>query len=379
MKKIISNSGTINAVINGKSLTCKIRRINDVDFFQFLDNSTSTVSPSWKDAGPKFYAEVTDSEGKSYVLGSDSLANVNLYWNGGSGNSALMTFDSNNLNTNILPAGTIRRSLASVKYSDGNTYQNVPVFEIIKDVFGSANADSDDFYVTGQVTLEGANTQDVRSNTETVQCVQTVNGGNTYVVRISSEAGKGDIDSEGNAAELVAKVYKYGATTEVTSDASLQWADASAGTESNISSATTSKLTVSADMVNGDGLFVCIATIGGKAYRGYYRVKDYSDPYHIEVTESGTFASGSGTHIDQKIQAGETVTRTAHVVKSDGTEVTGTKYDFTWVLKKADGTTFDPTTENGSVSGAAWKYTYAGIIAAGGSVNWYLSAEPANS
>ena len=99
---------------------------------------------------------------------------------------------------------------------------------------------------------------------------------------------------------------------------------------------------------------------------------DWSDPWFIALEET---SSGTG-HNYGWVDQDETVTVTAYIVDKDGSVVSDSGLTPAFTIVNASGTTLTPGTHytannvNHSVA-----FTYAQIVAAGGSVTGYATAE----
>lgn len=355
MEKIIANNFTLNAVVNGITIYCSIKMENSVGLFQFLDKDTGNLTPNWADdngAGPMFHAEGKGSDGTSFVVDSPEL------WY----NNTKVNF-SNGLSTNLLTAGFVKKTVDS---------SGVTHYQFVKNVFNNAsNADNDQFYITGQVKVDGGNTQAVQSETETISCIKVAAGGNTYYVKLDCT----DIDKDGTAGKAVAHVFSSQAGTEVSDGLAYAWYNYASGKAVQMSGQSTKTLTVGRDDVNGDGLFECRVTIGGKTYSGFGNIHDFSDPWHLVAYEASAFETSvtDNNHLSRHIKKGETVTYNAKIENDQGEEQTNTGYTPSFIVKKSkDGTLFDASKPSYANT---FSVSYASVINAGGELLLNLFAK----
>lgn len=363
MNKIISNRFTLCAVINGMTMRAQvIRDTNSPSFFQFYDKDSGECKPNWggTGGGPKFHVEVTAPNGTVY-----SPVNLTLVWNGST--VSFGTADGNGIALNtagVLDAGTVKKW----------TEDNVTYFQIIKNVFSSGNDDNDQFYLTGKVRVQGGTLQDFRTETENVTVVKTASGGTSYYVHVEVT----DIQTVDGTGTCVAHLFSSATGQEVSTGLSYQWYNMTGSTATacdtrdGYSGVTAKTLTVPEDEVHGDELFRVDITLNGNVYQGYGQMHDWSDPYFIALEESG---SGTG-HNTGWVDEGETVTVTAYIVDKDGTVVANSGLTPTFTIVNAAGTVLTAGTDytannvNHSVS-----FTYDQMVAAGGSVGGYATAE----
>lgn len=363
MEKIITNRFGLTAVINGMTFRAQIiRDTNSRAFFQFYDKDAHVCTPDWSDnsLGPKFHVEVTDAKGTTY-----NPTNLTLMWNG-----TEVTFGSEDangiaLNTNgVLNPGTVKKW----------TENSVTYFQIVDNIFDPGNDDNDQFYLTGQVRMQGGTMQTVRTETENVTVVKTASGGTSYYVLVEVT----DIKTAGGTGTCVAHLFSSASGTEVPSGLSYQWynmtgASADACTAQDGYSGVNQKtLTVPEGKVNGDELFRVDVTLNGTTYSGYGQMHDWSDPYFIALEETSNVTG----HNFGSITEDETVTVHAYIVDKEGEAVSGSglKPAFTLVnaggsaLTAGTGYTYNSSTNSVSL-------TYAQVIAAGGGVTGYVTAE----
>lgn len=363
MSKVISNRFALNAVINGMTFRAQvIRDTNSRAFFQFWDKDANECRPNWGDAtgGPKWHVEVTDAKGHSY-----NPYNLCLMWNGTE--IQFGTADSNGIALNtggLLEQGTVK------KWTDnGVTY-----FQLVKNIFSSGNDDNDQFYLTGNVTIQGGNSQTFRTETENVTVVKTASGGTSYYVHVEVT----DVKTAGGTGSCVAHLYSSATGQEVSSGLTYQWynmtgdAAAACTIQKGYAGVTSKTLTVPADEVNGDELFRVDVALSGKTYQGFGQMHDWSDPYFIALEET---SSGTG-HNFGWVDEDETVTVTAYIVDKEGTAVANSGLTPAFTIVAADGTALTAGTDytadnvNHSVT-----FTYDQVVAAGGSVTGYATAE----
>lgn len=367
MSKVFSNRFSLTAVINGMTLRAQIiRDTNKPAFFQFWDKDAQRCTPDWSAAGggPKFHVEVTDASGTSY-----NPSSLKLYWNG-----TEVTFgnpDANGyaLNTDgVLDAGTVKKWTAN----------NVIYFQIVDNIFSSGNDDNDQFYVTGQVRLQGGTMQAFRTETENVTVVKTASGGTSYYVVVDVE----DIRTNGGTGSCTAHLYSSSDGQEVASGLTYQWWNVTGSTAAQCtagngySGVTGKTLTVPDDEVNGDELFRVNISYQGKTYVGYGQMHDWSDPWYIATEETST----SLGHNIGYVAEGETVTVTAYIVDKDGNTVANSGLVPTFTLFDASGnelhsgTDYTEDTTNHSV-----EFSYSDLIANGGGITGYITAEPTSN
>lgn len=365
-QKTVANRFVLNAVINGKTLMCKVvLDSGSKPLFQFLDKSTGALTQSWVGDGPSFHAECTDTSGTSYVV-----QNPVLHWNG----TTEVTFDSDGNSAAVLnmAAGTFVKTV-----TDGVTH-----YQIVKEIFGLDNtslnnADSDYFYITGTVTLPGNNGQTVQTQREDVTVVLSSMGGSTIYGIISAL----DIQDGADSAVQTAHLYSSSDGKEVTEGVTFKWYNisGSTATECTTSAGYTisgQTLTVPKDQVNGDELFRCDMTYNSQTVSAYASVHDYNDPYYIQLTETGT--GGASSHCYGSVQEGETVTVQADIYDKDGNKKTDTGLKPMFHTNKADGTAWSDkttTTSAATADTAKMSFTYDEIVAAGGGCTGYVTAE----
>lgn len=343
MSNVVSNSITLTATFDGKTYYSQIVPVSgSVGFFQFIDKETNAPSPSWKDAGPKFYASIADTDGGSYV----PSGMPKLFWNG-----TEVTFGSDGISNGSWLPKCFKCAKETV---DGVSRW---VFQIIDNIFGSGNVDSDIFYVVSTITDTSNNPIDVQSEPQKADCIQTVSG-STVHVEVSGEFIKKGADST----VLTATVYNADGTIN---NAVGTWYKVVEGDDIKLVNGTNgyaiknnNQLTVPRDDVNGSALYRYEVTVGGKSYNGYNNVSDLNDPYHAEFIESHS----KTPFTYRKINKGDTVTYTGHVVDNDGNEPQGKTYKVAFFTRKKDGTQVVDGKESFSVSYDDVVNTYQGEL-----------------
>lgn len=306
---VIQNSFTLVASLDGKTFYSQIVPVaNTNGFFQFIDKDTKKASPSWNSTtGPKFYQKISDTDGSDPV--PDGMPA--LYWN-----DKKVEFTNGVSSGSWLP-GYFTCSKQSVTDSNNVTRQRW-VFQIVKDIFGPDNADSDTFYTVSTVADASGNPIDIRSEIQKVECIQTVSGSTVHVNVAGANIEKGK-----DTTVLTATV----STPDGTSSAAGTWHKVlqagdktlASGTDGYTISSDTRTLTVPKDDVDGSALYRFDVVVGGKTYSGYCVVADLNDPYHAEYTEKHHLTSFSYG----KITKGDTVDYTGKVVDGNGEEVQG--------------------------------------------------------
>ena len=343
MSNVVSNSITLTATFDGKTYYSQIVPVTgSVGFFQFIDKETNKPSPSWKNAGPRFYASIVDTDGGNYV--PDGAPR--LVWNG-----TEVTFGADGISNGSWLPKCFKRTQEAV---DGTTRW---VFQIIDDIFGSGNVDSDIFYVVSTIKDASGNPIVVQSEPQKADCIQTVSG-STIHVEVSGEFIKKGADST----VLTATVYNAdGSINNVAGT----WYKVLEGDDTKLVNGTNgyaiknnNQLTVPRDDVNGSALYRYEVTVGGKAYNGYNNVSDLNDPYHAEFIETHKkipFSYG-------RISKGDTVTYTGHVVDNDGNEPQGKTYQVAFFTRTKDGTPVVKGNESFTVSYDDVVKTYKGEL-----------------
>ena len=362
--KTFSNRFSLTAVINGMTLRAQvIRDTNSPAYFQFYDKDAQACRPDWSAAGggPKFHAEVTDAKGTAYTP-----TNLKLYWNGTE--VAFGTPDGNGyaLNTSgVLDAGTIKKW----------TSNNVTYFQIVDNIFSSGNDDNDQFYITGQVRLQGGTMQDFRTETENVTVIKTASGGTSYYVVVDVV----DITTNGGTGSCTAHLYSSSDGQEVASGMTYAWHNVTGNTAKQCvagdgySGMAGKTLTVPDDEVNGDELFRVKITYDGHDYIGYGQMHDWSDPWFIATEETSTALGHKFGHIAE----GETVTITAFIVDKDGNTVANSGLVPTFTLFSATGTELMAGTDyTVNAANHSVQFSYENVISYGGAITGYITAEP---
>ena len=324
MEKIIRGSFSIDCAFNGKNYYGDIIIDSGSDFFQFYDKDADKCIPDWSNGdGPKFHFGVKDSANADRIPQADS---VKLMWN-----DTEIKFDSNGLSTAQGGATSGPMSAGCFKRTVEN---GIVKFQVMKNLFSSANTDSDKFYMKGAIATSSGSTMTVRSDTRTAQCVNmSLGGGNTYYVVVNST----DIKEGTNEGTLTPKVYSsQSGGTDISQqtdiDIKFAWYDA-ADPSTKITS--NRVLTVNKDSVNGVNCYFVKVTISGKSYYGYGTIKDNNDPYTVVLFVEG-LASGGGSQMT--INENETVTLTAKVADSNGNELSDTeqaKYALSFYLRNS--------------------------------------------
>ena len=322
MEKIIRGSFSIDCAFNGKNYYGDIIIDSGSDFFQFYDKDADKCIPDWSNGGgPKFHFGVKDSANADKIPQADS---VKLMWN-----DTEIKFDSNGLSTAQGGATSGPMSAGCFKRTVEN---GIVKFQVMKNLFSSANTDSDKFYMMGAIATSSGSTMTVRSDTRTAQCVNmSLGGGNTYYVVVDST----DIEDGKDTGILTPKVYSsQSGGTDISQQSGIDfaWYDA-ANPAKSISS--NRVLTVNKDSVNGVNCYFVKVTISGKSYYGYGTIKDNNDPYTVVLYVEG-LASGGGSQMT--INENETVKLTAKVADSNGNELPDTeqaKYALSFYLRNS--------------------------------------------
>lgn len=322
MEKIIRGSFSIDCAFNGKNYYGDIIIDSGSDFFQFYDKDADKCIPDWSNGGgPKFHFGVKDSANADKIPQADS---VKLMWN-----DTEIKFDSNGLSTAQGGATSGPMSAGCFKRTVEN---GIVKFQVMKNLFSSANTDSDKFYIKGDIATSSGSTMTVRSDTRTAQCVNmSLGGGNTYYVVVDST----DIEDGKDSGTLTPKVYSsQSGGTDISQQSGITYAWYDAADPSN-SISSNRVLTVNKDSVNGVECYFVKVTIDGKAYYGYGTIKDKNDPFTIILYATG-LASGGGSQMT--INEGETLTLTAKVADSNGNELPDTeqaKYALSFYLRNS--------------------------------------------
>lgn len=302
MEKIIRGSFSIDCAFNGKNYYGDIIIDSGSDFFQFYDKDADKCIPDWSNGGgPKFHFGVKDSANADKIPQADS---VKLMWN-----DTEIKFDSSGNSTAQGGATSGPMSAGCFKRTVEN---GIVKFQVMKNLFSSANTDSDKFYMMGAIATSSGSTMTVRSDTRTAQCVNmSLGGGNTYYVVVAST----DIKDGEDSGSLTPKVYSSqsgGTDISQQNGITFAWYD----TADPAKEITNNRvLTVNKDTVNGVNCYFVKVTISEKSYYGYGTIKDNNDPYTVVLFVSDLAAGGGSQMI---INEGETVTLTAKVANSDG-------------------------------------------------------------
>lgn len=343
----ISNSFTLVATLDGKTYYSQIVPVGDTNgFFQFLDKDTMKCSPTWDStSGPKFYQKISDTDGDDPV----PTAMPALYWNG-----TAVTFSSGKSTGTYAGYFTCKQETVSDNYGNKTRW----VFQIVKDLFGSGNVDSDSFYTVSQILDTSGNAIDVPSEPQKVECIQTTGVTGTFVYVYGSDILKGQ-DS------TVIKAVVATPTGNVTSPSGT-WKKVLEGDDTELSDGTDgygiknttadSQLTVPKDDVDGSALYSFTTTVSGKEYTGYCVVADLNDPYHAEFTEKHSLTN----FVYGKIGKGDTVTFEGKVVDNDGNKETG--YSVKFFTRKKDGTLVKDGVDTVEVSYSDVINTYQGEL-----------------
>ena len=361
MEKIIRGSFSIDCAFNGKNYYGDIIIDSGSDFFQFYDKDANKCIPDWTGNGPKFHFGVKDSANANKIPQADS---VKLMWN-----DTEIKFDSSGNSTvqggatsGPMSAGCFKRTV-----EDG-----IVKFQVMKNLFSSANTDSDKFYMMGDIATSSGSTMTVRSDTRTAQCVNmSLGGGNTYYVVVDST----DIEDGKDTGTLTPKVYSsQSGGTDISQQSGITFAWYDAAVPSKVIT-TNRVLTVNKDSVNGVECYFVKVTIDGKAYYGYGTIKDKNDPFTIILYATG-LASGGGSQMT--INEGETLTLTAKVADSNGKELPDTeqdKYALSFYLRNS--------TNNTAIKNGTKEYfdnpltlTYDQINGMGGHIGGSAHCEP---
>ena len=113
--------------------------------------------------------------------------------------------------------------------------------------------------------------------------IQATNGSNAVLFQIYAPAGDVIVNGANNV-EL--KTTLMNGSKEVTSGITYQWAKYSGGDYINITSATSSNLTVTPDMVDSVAPFRCVAKYNNISYTAYWCVTDKTDNVDLSVYSS---------------------------------------------------------------------------------------------
>lgn len=364
MDNTISSSFNLTATLDGKTYYSQIVPLPGTPgFFQFIDKDTGTPSPSWNDAGPEFYQRISDTDGGDPV--PESMPR--LFWNGQE-----VTFNTDSSSADYgksngtWMAGCFKCTKKAVQNATGDGTTDRWVFKIIKDIFGSGNVDSDDFYSVSTIKDASGNPVNIQSEPQKAECIQTVSGSTVHVDIQGQAISKGEASTN-----LIATVYNSDGSKNETSGAWYKVIPNGDGTTKNSTivngtggysvSENSRQLTVPRDDVNGVALYLFAVTVDGKPYYGYCSVADLNDPYHAEFIESHSLAQFTY----EKINKGDSVTYTGHVVDNDGKEakkLDGSAYTVAFYTRKKDGTPVVTGKESFTVSYADVINTYQGQL-----------------
>lgn len=371
LEKSVANRFTLTAVINGKTIFSQVKLdAGSKPLLQFLDKSTGALTQPWESDGPSFHAEAKDSNGKDYVV-----KNPVLYWN-----DTIVEFDDDG-NSQSFPGdqnGTIARSVDA---------SGVTHYKIMHEIFGLDgtplnNPNSDDFYITGIVSLPGGNSQKTQTQRETVVCVLSSMGGNTIYGIVESTDIADGADSSVQNAHLYSSSNGQEIVSTTEKPVTYKWFNISGNEAKECVAAdgyvltnNNKTLTVPKSAVNGDELFRCDMTYNGETVSAYGTVHDFNDPYYIRLTETGK--GGASDHMYAHIQEDETVTVQADIVDKDGNVKTGTGLKPEFHVTKADGSVWtEKCTANAKEDTASVDFTYNEIVyTAGGQGQGYVTAE----
>lgn len=291
-QKTIYANFALNAVDNGKSYNGTII-VDSGTLFQFFDKDQNKCIPDWSDGtGPKFHLGASDSDGSVSAATGQSQYNptdVKLYWN-----NTLINFGSDGLSTATggatdgpMSAGAFKKTVA-----DGVTY-----FQVVKNLFGAFNQNSDMFYLVGTIANSSGETRPVRSDPRYATCVLTsLGGGTTYHVEITGE----DIAKGEDSTTLSALVYSTQSNgTDVSQDTSLGLKFAWYRYDGTDVLGTARQLTVTKNQITGTDCFRCEVTIGGKKYTDWHTVSDLNDPDQAiaRITGDGVETMGQEANV----------------------------------------------------------------------------------
>lgn len=328
---VLSNTIVLTATFDGKTYYSQIVPLNGTKgFFQFIDKETGKPNPSWENAGPEFFQKISDTDG------GDSVPEgmPRLFWNG---QEVTFNTDSSSANygksTGTWMSGCFKCTKKAVPDSTPAGSTSRWVFQIIKDIFGSGNVDSDEFYCISTIKDASGNPVPVQSEPQKVECIQTVSGSTVHVEVTGEFIKKGNPNTV-----LTATVYNADGSVN---NVSGKWYKVKEGDDTQLVNGTNGyaitdnhKLTVPRDDVNGSALYRFEVVVSGKTYNGFCNVVDLNDPYHAEFIESHS----KTPFVYGKINKGDTVTYTGHVVDNDGEEISGNNYTIAFFTRKKDGT-----------------------------------------
>lgn len=163
-----------------------------------------------------------------------------------------------------------------------------------------------------------------------------VNGENAVLFEIISPAGNVIVNSGNN---VVLETIMYSGASAVTPTAYV-WKKYTSGSWTAVSGQTSSKLTVTPDMVDATASFSCTGTYGGKTYTAYATVTDKQDNYSVDIISTlGTQVKngeGSGVLYYRLYQNGKEVDplkTTAFLTAAPASPASG---DFYYHIDKAN-------------------------------------------
>lgn len=335
MERVISNSATLTYGEDGKTYYAVIvPETGSRGFYQYYDKATGKCTPDWTDdsKGPKFHVHIYDTDGVSYQPAS----RPHLIWN-----EKEVAIDSK---TDF--DGYYYGDITAVQETTGDKNW---VFQIVKNLFGSGNPDSDYFYLRCPIIDSSGNSIDVYTDTQRVECSQMATGNYVKITITGGNIQKGNdstvltvtVDKSGTLADAKGGKW-YIDNPGATADTLIV-----SGQGGFTLSADNSQLTVNKDAVNGSLLIKYVYEESGISYAGYRDVADMNDPYYVELLTSSLSTPG-------KLQKGEKVTYRGHVIKGDGTEISGytmlyytTDANNTKVLDGVEGYAPDTTDDSG--------------------------------
>lgn len=325
MDAAVGNVFELTASMDGTSYYSQIIPVGNTNgFFQFLDKATGKCTPPWDaTSGPKFYQEVIDVDGNDYV----PQAMPQLIWNGTS-----VSFKDG---VSQAPwAGNFACKQESV--TRGKTVKTRWVFQIIKDLFGAGNVDSDDFCIVSNIKDTSGNVIPVRSDPQKVECVQSASGTGVTVTFSGVNIEKGSPSTD-----LTAEVHT---PTGQLNNATFRFYKVQAGDDKELVSGQNgyvikgNVLTVPKDDVSGVAVYRAETTVSGKQYEGFASVKDLNDPYIIQITESHS----SPDAVAGVIKKNDTVTYSGKVIDpTTDDEVSGYEGKVKFYTRDKNGTQVD--------------------------------------
>lgn len=236
----------------------------------------------------------------------------------------------------------------------------VPGLRIMKNLVPISNYDNDVIYMSGSIEMGGQQVPFEKLD-KTIIIEETT--GNRYDLELISDKEFG-FSSENETMNITLKVFKDAVEVTDLSSYTMKWYKVTGEGQVQISDANGKTITLTTSDVDSTLVIRCDLLKSNSVIASVFEtVRDFSDPYLIEMVYHG----------NQSLSSGESVTISPKVVTKSGESVSGYT-SFRFYIKDNEGQAYKPLKHTSSeFTGASCTITYEDVIAAKRGINGYVT------